>query len=560
MVNDNELESAYEQWDQSVREEFIKKRPERRQQYKNDLGYEIKPLYTPLDLKERGFEYEKDCGFPGQEPFVRGHLPNMNRSDNVLVACYTGYGAAEESKVRYEKVFKWGADKINMAWDLPTQIGYDSDNIMASGEIGRTGVAIDTLRDMEIIFENIPLNKIRGVHVLANSLGPVGLGLLIAIGKKQGLNYKDFTALLQNDPLKEYGARGTYIYPIDASVKLACDAVEWCIQNAPHWKPITFCGNHINAAGAGSVNAAAFAMSNGFVYIDELISRGYSIDQIVPCTTLFLDEREDFFVMAALGRAARKVWMEQMKERYNADPGSPALTFDHHSYSHGGETLQEPINNILRIGFSALAYYLGGTTYMHNAGYDEAMGLTSETTCKVSIRTSQIINNELGFSKTIDPLAGSYYVESLTMDIAKDITAQINRVRDEFGDAKKALQSGYIQGILTSGAVRRQEEFESGERQFVSLNIFKTDEKLPMGALRIDKEIESRQLARLREVKATRDNQKVQETLAHLREVTERNGNTIEPVVEALMAYATVGEICDVWRGIYGEHKPMTKF
>ncbi|MDR1192787.1 MAG: methylmalonyl-CoA mutase family protein [Peptococcaceae bacterium] len=555
------VKDAAAKWEKEKRQPFISERPERRSLYKNDLGHEIKPVYTPADLAERGFDYEKDCGFPGQPPYTRGAWANMNRSDHAYIGCYSGFGDAEETKPRYEKVVKWGCTKLEMAWDLPTQIGYDSDHIMATGEVGRTGVAVDTFKDIEIMFENIRLDQIKALQLLANSIGPIGLGIQIALARKQGVKFSAMQGFLQNDVLKEYCARGTYIFPVNSAVKLSCDVVEWCINNAPNWKPLCICANHLNAAGAGSHNAIAFAMCNAFVYIDELIARGYKIEEIVPLMRFLVDEREDFFVMVALPRAARKVWEQQVGKRYGVtDPNSPALRYDVSTYSHGGETLTEPINNILRIGFSALGYYLGGSTYIYCAGYDEAMGLTSETTCKVAIRTNQIINNELGFSKTIDPFAGSYFVESLTMDIANDITKQVDYVMKNYGDAKNAMDKGYFQGVMSQGSVRRQAEFENGERQFVSLNLFPTDEQLPTGAYRMDPAVEKRQLARLAAVKKSRDQARVKACLDNLREIAQTNRNTVDAVVDCLEAYCTLGEICDVWRGVYGEFQTLTTF
>ena len=560
MANDTKkLAQEYAAWEEK-QEAYKKDHPERRKQYKLDIGHEVKALYTPLDLEERGFEYSKDLGFPGQAPNVRGITPLMNRGDNLIYSVYSGFGTAEDSKERYEKIISWGATKLNMAWDLPSQIGYDSDHIMSTGEIGRTGVAIDSLKDLEILFADMKLSDIGAVASLCNSIGPIGVALFAALGKKQGLDPKDFTVYLQNDPLKEYAARGTYIFPIEPAVKLACDAVEWTIKYAPTWGSMQFCGNHFNAAGAGSHNACAFAMSDGFVYMDELVKRGYKPEEIVPHCRMFVDEREDFFVAAALGRAARKVWGEQMESRYGVDHDSTAKQIKMTSYGHGGETLTEPISNVMRIGFAALGYYLGGIQFMSNAGYDEAMGLAQETTCKVSLRTSEIINNELGFSKVIDPLAGSYYVESLTMDIADDIRKEIDNIQKNYGDSKAAISAGYFQGVISRGAVRRQAEFESLERQFVSVNIHKTDEELPRGAFKIDPTVETRQLARLKEVRETRDNEKVQACLAEIRRVTEANENVVDAVIDALLNYATIGEICAIWRDIYGEFRSLTTF
>jgi len=551
--------AAEELWGRAW-EEYLVSHAERRECYKNDIGHAIYPLYTPKDLEERGFTYDKDLGYPGFGPGTRGHNPSMNRSRNMWASVYSGFGTVEDSKERYEKIAAWGADKLNMAWDLPSQVGYDSDHIMSTGEIGRTGIAVDTLRDLEILMEDIPLNSLPAVSTLANSIGPVGLALFIALGEKQGLKPADFKIFLQNDPLKEYAARGTYIYPPQPAVRLACDTVQWCAENAPHWKPMQFCGNHLNAAGAGAANALAFAMSNGFVYINELKRRGLELEKIVPLCRLFVDEREDFFVMAALGRAARKVWLQQMAKRYGADPDNMAVQIDLTAYGHGGETLQEPINNVMRIGFAALGYYLGGVTYMSNAGYDEAIGLANETTCKVSLRTSQIIDNEFGFSKTIDPLAGSYYVESLTMDICRDVNAQIDYVDERFGGAMGALEYGYIQSTISKGAVRRQAEFESGERQFVGVNIFKTDEDPPRGAFKLSPDVAQRQLDRLKTVKAGRNNRRVEEALQAVREAAGRCDNVVYSVLDAVREYATIGEICAIWRELFGEYRSLTVY
>ena len=555
-----DLKLALEDWEQNERQPYIKKNPERRKVYKNDLGHAIKPLYTPLDLEERGFTYEKDLGFPGQLPQTRGHNPNMLRSDFFRAGVYSGYGIAEVCRERYEKIASWGADEIDMAWDLPTQIGFDSDNIMSTGEVGRTGVAVDSLQDLEILFADFDFRKLKNISLLANSMGPLGVAYLVNIGRKRGLEPKDFQAFMQNDPLKEYAARGTYIYPVKPSVRLACDVIEWSINNAPHWKTIKFCANHFNAAGAGSANASAFAMANGFVYIDELISRGYTIEQIVPHARIHVDEREDFFTMVALGRATHKAWSIMMRKRYGAAEDSPALNIGLLGYSHGGETLQEPINNVLRIGFSALGYYLGGVTDISNAGYDEAMGLTTDRTSKVSLRTNQIINNELGFGKVIDPLAGSYYVESLTMDMCNEILAQLEKIEKDYGNSIAALDAGYLHGVISKGAIRRQDEFESKERVFTSLNIYPTDEELPRGAFKIDPTNEKHQIERLKKLRETRDNEKVRAALEKLDNVTRAGENVVEATIEAVAAYATHGEICDVWRNIFGEYRSMTTF
>ena len=482
----------------------------------------------------------------------------MNRGKPFNVRVYSGFGTAEDCNDRYKKIVAWGADEVHVAADLPTQIGYDSDHIMSKGEIGRVGVAIDSLKDLEILFQGVPLNSLKRVGILGNSIGPIALALFIALGEKQGLKPVDFVVDLQNDPIKEYISRGTYIFPMDRAIHFACDVVEYCAQNAPHWYPMTLCVNHMNAAGSGSTKGTAFAMSNGLVYIKELLQRGLTIDQIAPLLDMFLDEREDFFVTIGNCRAARKVWANLIRDRFGAkDPRSMALEFT--SYAHGGETLKEPMNNIVRIAFASLAYALGGVQFLYDAAYDEAMATPTDETCKVSIRTLQIIAHELGFSKTIDALGGSYYLESLTKDIEQGIIAEMARV-EELGGSILAIEKGYLQGVITRGAVRRQEEYEKGERVSVGVNLFISDENLPLGAFKVDNRVEELQLAKLAALKAERNGDKVKETLAGVREAALKGQNMVESILEAVKAYATIGEICQVLRDIYGEHQVIPQF
>ena len=556
--SDKKLAASRERWEREVRKKYIEAKPERRPRFATDVDIEVKPLYTPLDLAERGFDYEKDLGFPGEFPFTRGINPSMNRGEPFNVRIYSGFGNAEDSNDRYRKILAWGADEIQVASDLPSQIGYDSDHIMSKGEIGRVGVAIDSLQDLEILFAGVPLNGFKRVSMLGNSIGPIMLAMFIALGEKQGLKPGEYFVDLQNDPIKEYIARGTYIFPMDKAIRFACDAVEYCARKAPHWHPMTLCVNHMNAAGAGSTKGTAFAMSNGLVYIDDLLRRGLPIDRIAPLLDMFLDEREDFFVTIGNCRAARKVWAGLMRNRLGAqDPRSMALRFT--SYSHGGETLKEPMNNIVRIAFAALGYALGGVQYLYNASYDEAMATPNDQACKVAIRTLQIIAHELGFSRTVDPMGGSYYLESLTKEIEQGILAEMAKV-EELGGSLMAIEKGYCQGVITRGAVKRQREFEAGERVSVGVNLFKSDENLPLGAFRVNPRVEERQLARLKTLKAERDGERVSETLAGVRKAALKGQNMVEPVLDAVRAYATVGEICNVLREIYGEYQVVPQF
>jgi methylmalonyl-CoA mutase N-terminal domain/subunit len=533
-------------------------KPERKKTFVSDIGLSVKPVYTFNDLAEIKYDFERDLGFPGQYPFTRGITPLMYRSEPWVIRAYAGFGEAGICNKRYRKLVEWGAEEITIAVDLPTQVGYDSDNIMAKGEIGRVGVAVDSLRDLEILFDCIPLNKLKRVGILGNSFGPIACALFIALGEKQGLKPSEFCADFQNDVLKEYVARGTYIFPIRDAVRVACDVVAYCARNAPHWYPMTLCANHMNAAGGGSSNATAFAMANGICYIKYLLKRGYKIDEIAPLLTMFLDERSNFFAAIANFRASRRIWAKIMKERFKAmDPKSTALKIT--AYSHGGETMYEPINNIARITLATLAYVLGGVQFLFNASYDEVLGTPEEKTAKISLRIQQILAHELGISDVVDPLGGSYFIESLTHQIESQIYDEILKVESQ-GGAIAAIEKSYYASQITDGAVRRQREFDKGERVSIGVNKYRNESEIPQGSFKIDQTVEKRQLERLNKVKRERNGKLVKETLEYVREVAQGEGNLVSPVLEAVRAYATVGEICNILRQVFGEYQAMEYF
>jgi methylmalonyl-CoA mutase N-terminal domain/subunit len=553
-----EIEEILKDWEERCLKRALDGRSERRERFLTDIGLNIERVYTPLDLDRMNFDYKEDLGLPGQYPFTRGITPLMYRGEPWVIRAYSGFGEPQSCNERYKKLVEWGVDEIVMAVDLPTQLGYDSDHIMAKGEVGKVGVAIDTLRDMEILFEDIPLNKLKRVSMLGNSFGPVALSLFMALGEKQGLKPSDFVVDLQNDILKEYVARGTYIFPIQPSVRITTDVIGYCAKNAPHWYPCTLCANHINAAGAGSTKATAFALANGIHYINYLLKKGYSIDEIAPLLTMFLDERSDFFVAICYFRATRRVWAKIMKERMKAqDPKSMALKIT--SYSHGGETLLEPVNNIIRITLAALAYVFGGVQFLYNASYDEALGTPTEDAAKIAVRTQQILAHELGITNTVDPLGGSYFIESLTSQIEKDIYEEFLKV-ESMGGAIAAIEKGYYLSVITEGANRRQREFDKGERVAIGVNKYRTESKIPFGAFRIDPALEQRQIERLNQVKRERKGKTVRDSLEYVREVAKGDGNLVPPVLEAIRAYATVGEICDVFREVFGEYHAREYF
>lgn len=552
-----DVERDYRRWKEDAYGAAIDGRPEVRK-FKLDIGIEVEPLYTPAHLGQVGFDYLADVGFPGQMPFTRGDRPAMFRNEPFVVSAYTGYGDAVTTNSRYRKLLGLGVEQILMAHDLPTQCGYDSDDIMAAGEVGRTGVAVSTLADMELIFEGIRLDSVKRVGTLGNSIGPIVLAQFVALAEKQGVALRDCHINLQNDVLKEYLARGTQILPPAPAARLAADCVAWCAEQGLEWSPQTVCCNHLNAGGAGSSWAAAIALCNAVHYLDDLVGRGYSIDDVGPLLHMFPDERHDFFSSVANLRALRKVWARLLSTRYGA--GNPrALGLRTTVYGHGMETLQEPINNVARISYGTLAYVMGGASYVYIASYDESVGLPTEETVRVAVRTQQILAKEHGFCDTIDPLGGSYYIEHLTKQIEEQIESGLNRLLD-MGGAMEVIRSGFARSLMTEGVVRRQRAIDSGERPWVTVNFQRTEPNVPNTAQRIEPAMEQRQVDRLRRTRQVRDSQAVERTLAGVREVCRTGGNVVPSVIDAVKAYATVGEICQIWREEFGVFEPSTAF
>ena len=523
-----------------------------------DCGVPVDSLYTPANLASSGFDYLRDLGFPGQFPFTRGDSATMNRHVPFVVSAYSGFGDAEICNQRFRKLLDWGAEQILVAFDLPTQCGYDSDHEMSAGEVGQVGVAIDSLADVERLFEGIPVNSLKRVGTLGNSIGPIVLALFAALGEKQGIPWSQYNVNLQNDPLKEYIARGTQIFPPEPAARLACDTVEWCVKNAPNWSPMTVCVNHINAGGAGSSVATGIALANAKYYIDELLSRGLRIDSVAPLLHMFPDERHDFFASIANLRALRRIWARLMRESYGA-LSNDSLALRTTVYGHGQETLQEPLNNIARSAFGALAYVLGGASYVYIASYDEGVSTPSEQSVLVGLRTLQIIAHEHGFTDTIDPLGGSYFIETLTNQIEQQILNTLKMIETQ-GGALRVIDEGIGRRLMTEGAVRRQKAIESGQRPWVTINKWPQKPNVPNSAFRIDPETANRQIRNVQSVRASRDTAKVKAALSAVAEATRSNKNVVPSVLEAVRAYATVGEIVDVWRGIFGNFAPSTAF
>jgi len=544
-------------WEEKLKED-IDRFGESRREFSSSSGIVAKSLYTPLDLEEEKMDYLRDIGFPGQYPFTRGITPNMFRKAPFLFRIYTGFGTPRETNRRVKTLLQLGVNDVQLAADLPTQVGYDSDHIMSRGEVGKVGVAIDSLRDMEVIFDGIPLNSFKRVSTLFNSLGPIALCLFMAVGEKQGLSVQDYVVDLQNDVMKEYVCRGTYIFPMEPAIRLCTDVVRFCAEHAPHWYPMTICANHLNAAGAGSTAATAFAMANGLVYMRDILKKGLPIDRFAPLLCMFLDEREDIFISAANFRATRRLWARILKEKFGAqNPDSLALKIT--AYSHGGETLREVLNNIVRIAYAALGYVLGGVQFLYNASFDEALSLASQEAVQVAVRTQQILAHELGITNTVDPLGGSYYLETLTNQIEKRMNEILEKV-ESFGGALEAIRKGYYQSVIAEGSRLRQRRFEEKDMVSVGVNLYRTEEEDPEPLFRMNQQGEEEQIKNLQSLRRERDHREVQAALSDVKRVAASDGNLVPSIFSAVKAYATVGEISDVLREVFGEYKEAISY
>jgi methylmalonyl-CoA mutase, N-terminal domain len=526
--------------------------------YELDAGPVVVPAYGPQDLAARGVT-AATIGAPGAFPFTRGIHPDGPRGWPALTKVYTGLGTPADTNRRVRRLAGLGAELIQLAVDLPAQIGYDPDHIMSAGEVGRAGVSIASLRDMETIFDGVRLDSLARVGMLGNAIGPIALALFVVLGERQGVPRERFVVDLQNDPLKEYVARGTQFLPIEPAVRLATDVVAWCAEEAPHWYPLDVCVNHLNAAGAGSTAGTAFALANAIAYIEALLARGCDVDRFAPMLQLFLDEREDFFAATANIRATRRIWAELLRDRFGArEPAAMALQVT--AYGHGRETRRDPLDNVVRIALGTLAYYLAGVQSLYTASYDEVLQTPSDDAVKIAIRTQQIIALELGLGLTADPLGGSYYLESLTHDLEQGIRRELAKVED-LGGAQACIESGYFREVISEGAVRRQRRFEAGVRPMVGTDRLTDDDDGDDGwALRptptISEEAEERRRDEVAELRRTREQRRV---AAALRDVTgslRRGESSVPAVLEAVRAYATVGEISDCFRETLGEWTP----
>ena len=550
-MNDmNAVKKGAEAYEAGV-EKSLAKFPERKKNFVTGSKAPVARLYTPVDTAK--IDYLRDIGFPGEYPFTRGVQNTMYRGRFWTMRQYAGFSTAEESNKRYKFLLEQGTTGLSVAFDLPTQIGYDSDHALSQGEVGKVGVAIDSLADMEILFDGIPLDKV-STSMTINAPASVLLAMYIAVAEKQGVSADKLNGTIQNDILKEYVARGTYIFPPEPSMRLITDIFAYCSKDVPNWNTISISGYHIREAGSTASQEVAFTIADGIAYVEAAVKAGLDVDDFAPRLSFFFNAHNDLFEEVAKFRAARRVWAKLMKERFGAkNPKSWMLRF--HTQT-GGSTLtaQQPDNNIVRVAIQTLAAVLGGTQSLHTNSKDEALALPTEDSVRIALRTQQIVAYESGAAETVDPLAGSYYVESLTDRIQAEAESYIAKI-DSLGGAVKAIEKGYVQQEIQDAAYAYQMDVESGERVVVGMNKFQIKEAAPKGLLKVDPIVGEQQAAKLKTLRAKRDQAKVEAALAAVKAAAAGSDNLMPPILAAVKAYATLGEICDVMRGVFGEYQ-----
>ncbi|MGO1368154.1 acyl-CoA mutase large subunit family protein [Senegalia sp. (in: firmicutes)] len=546
-----DIKEAKKEWQENKVDKSLARFPERKEKFTSVSGLEVERLSTPLDISD--LDYNEDLGFPGMYPYTRGVQPTMYRGRLWTMRMYAGFATAEESNKRYKYLVEQGSTGLSVAFDLPTQIGYDSDHALSQGEVGKVGVAIDSLKDMELLFDGIPLDKV-STSMTINAPAAVLLAMYIAVAEKQGVSEDKLRGTIQNDILKEYIARGTYIFPTEPSMRLITNIFEYCSKNVPKWNTISISGYHIREAGSTAAQEVGFTLADGIAYVDAAIEAGLDVDSFAPRLSFFFNAHNDLFEEVAKYRAARRLWARIMKDRYKAkNPKSMMLKF--HTQT-GGSTLtaQQSENNIVRVAIQTLAAVLGGTQSLHTNSKDEAMALPSENSVRTALRTQQVVAHESGVTNTVDPLAGSYFVEAKTDEIEKLAMEYIEKI-DELGGAPKAIDKGYIQKEIMDAAYNYQKAVESGEEVVVGVNKFQAEEEAPKGLLKVDPKVGEMQMKKIDQLKEERNNEEVKTKLEALRKACETEENVMPYIIEAVKEYATLGEICGVMREVFGEYE-----
>ncbi len=538
-------------WESGPLARTLKKAPERKPEFTTSSGIPLDRIYVPDEVP---VDYERQLGFPGEYPFTRGVQPTLYRGRLWTMRQYAGYASAQESNRRYKFLLEQGQTGLSVAFDLPTQIGYDSDDPMALGEVGKVGVAISSIEDMATLFGGIPLDKV-STSMTINAPAAILLALYIAVARRQGVEEKRLRGTIQNDILKEYIARGTYIFPPKPALRLITDVFRYCAANVPNWNTISISGYHIREAGSTAVQEVAFTLADGIAYVQAALDAGLGVDDFAPQLAFFFNAHNNFLEEVAKFRAARRLWARIMKERFGAqDERSMMLRF--HTQT-GGSTLtaQQPENNVVRVTLQALAAVMGGTQSLHTNSMDEALALPTERAVQVALRTQQIIAHESGVADTIDPLAGSYVVEHLTDEIEKQAAEYIRKV-DDLGGALAATERGYIQTEIANAAYAYQRAVDKGEQIVVGVNAFQVQETQHLERLKVDPASEEQQRCKLAELRARRNNGKVVELLAQLESAARTPENLLPLFIECVENNVTLGEICSTLRGVFGEYKP----
>ena len=546
-----DIAELHRQWDTEVVEPALARAPERQEAFKTLSGLPVSRLYTPLDRSQD--DYLEDLNFPGQFPFTRGIHPTMYRGRLWTMRQYAGFGTAEASNRRYKFLLERGQKGLSVAFDLPTQIGYDSDHLMAAGEVGKVGVAIASLQDMETLFDGIPLDRV-STSMTINATAATLLALYVAVAKKQGVEPARLTGTVQNDILKEYIARGTYIYPPEPSMRLITDVFAYAQEALPRWNTISISGYHIREAGSTAVQEVAFTLANGIAYVEAALEAGLDVDAFGTQLSFFFNVHNDFLEEIAKFRAARRLWARIMRDRFRAtNPRAQMLRF--HAQTAGSSlTAQQPNINIVRVAVQAMAAVLGGAQSLHTNSRDEALALPTEEAVQIALRTQQIIAHETGAAKVIDPVGGSYAIEALTDAIEEGARAYIQQI-DDAGGAVKAIQSGFQQHEIQQSAYTYQKEIEDKTRLIVGLNAFTMEEDATPPIMQVDPALEKQQIARLQALRAQRDNQRVATALQALEHSARGTANLMPPLIAAVESYATLGEIADTLRGVFGEYQ-----
>ncbi len=545
----DQIKAGQAKWEGGAVAKTLAKFPEQKKEFVTASGKKIERLYTPE--ASTTLEYNSKLGFPGQFPFTRGVQPTMYRGRFWTMRQYAGFATAEESNQRYKYLLKQGTTGLSVAFDLPTQIGYDSDDTMAIGEVGKVGVAIDSLADMETLFDGIPLDKV-STSMTINATAAVLLAMYIAVGEKQGVSADKLNGTIQNDILKEYIARGTYRFPPKPSLRLISDIFAFCTTDVPNWNTISISGYHIREAGSTAAQEIGFTLADAICYVETAQKAGLKVDDFAPRLAFFFASHSDLLEEVAKFRAARRLYAKIMRERFGASDKSAMLRF--HTQT-GGVTLtaQQPDNNIVRVAIQALAAVLGGTQSLHTNSKDEALALPTEESVTIALRTQQIIAHESGVASTIDPLAGSFYVEKLTDELEAEAEALIKRI-DHMGGMVAAIEQGFVQRQIEESAYRFGQSIETGERVIVGVNKFQAKDDAKVELFEVPEATQQRQIDKVKQIKATRDNARVEVALKAIAETARGTGNLMPPILEAVRAYATVGEICRCLAGVFGEY------